>query len=193
MKDRVEALVGVAGGRAPPQEDRVELPFLDLGHEGLELPRADRHLDPNVGQLRLEVLGHLTVHQVAADRGPQLHLEPLGVAGLLQQVLGLGFVNRIGPDLGIAPGRLGNGGIGHDAEATDDVLGQGLFVHGVVDGLPDGGVLQRTAAVVQRHVHGHDRRSFKQGEVRLGAEPLEVRHGNPEDHIGLTGFDQHGP
>jgi len=95
VEHRPETFVGIPSGRTPAQQDRVKLPLLHLGHEGLELPRTDLNGDPNLGQLRLEVLGYLTVHQVAADRRPQLQLETLGVVGLLQQlasfdILGLG-------------------------------------------------------------------------------------------------------
>ena len=95
------------------------------------------------------------------DLDVDVEIEALGVAGFGEQAAGAGGIVRIGPDGRIMASGHARGGLaGGHAEAAQQHLGDGLPVHGHVEGAADAHVLQRAGggALVdegdRHHRHG---------------------------------------
>src|SRR5438034_673940 len=173
IEERIEEIVGVGVIGPPVEHYHVGLAF--AGRLALARGVALDQLDPDADRLELSLhrLRHprqLDIARMAPQRGG----DPASIAGSGEQPFCLDGVVVVARARGVAlpPGKTGRdrspGENATPAVNGGENLGR---VHGVVDRLPHPHVLERSAPVVERHVH-HPQGGLLEQQVRVVPPPL---------------------
>ena len=152
--------------RTPAQEEQpIELAGIGIADEGARLLLVKRGNDADLGELLLDVLGHgRRIREVAAEDVAvrDLGLEPVRVAGLGQEILGL--LDLVGAAAGEPVRALAavlDGAwceVGRDLGALGvEVVDDALAVDRERDGLPDLDLVPRLVVVIHAEVQGVQR------------------------------------